>query len=415
MDLFSIDKPKLELKPPIKLFEAFAGIGTQVMALNRLSNDVKVVGISEIDKYAIQSYMSIHGETKNYGDITKINGKDLPKIDILTWSFPCTDLSKAGKQKGLVDTRSGLGYQIPRIIGEMDVKPQVLLMENVSDLLSPKFRDGWHELYNTIEELGYTNYVQTLNAKHYGVAQNRDRVFMVSILGNHQFEFPKKVDLKLRLKDYLETFVDPKYYLSEKLVSYFHKHTQKHMEKGNGFKFEIKDKNGVAYAVTSKSGQRLGDNYINDKPIRMGGIYGKKQAGSVYDHDGLSPALTTESSNNWNVLLGEKNILIPEATKRGYALAEDGDGVYLNRPHQKRGVVQKGMIQTIKTSGDDLGVVQDMRIRKLTPKECWRLMDISDEDFQKAQAVCSDTQLYKQAGNAVVVSVYEAILRQLIE
>jgi len=405
MDLFSFDKPKLTLKPPIRLFEAFAGVGTQAMAIKRITPDVIVVGISEIDKYAIQSYMAIHGETKNYGDITKINGKDLPEIDILTWSFSCTDLSKAGRQQGLDGTRSGLGYQIPRIIGEMDIKPRVLLMENVPDLLSPKFRDGWHKIYNEIESMGYHNHVRVLNARDYGVAQNRNRVFMVSIMGDYAFDWPVKETLNVRLRDYLESAVDPKYYLSDKLVSYFKRHIEKHQSMGHGFNFKPKSADDVANTVTARPGQRPDDNYVFSQGVKTPSC---RKAGDVN--------LGNNESNNRVYDVGgmEKTVLIPEATKQGYALAEEGDGVYLGRPHQKCGSVQHGMIPTIKTQGNGLGVVQGMKIRKLTPKECWRLMDIRDSDFDKAGAVCSDTQLYKQAGNAIVVGVLEKIFRGLI-
>ena len=170
MNIFEMMRERYFLPPKPKLFEAFAGIGCQRLAFKRLGIQVEMVGISEIDKYAIQSYTAMHGETKNFGSITDIKGQDLPQIDVFTWSFPCTDLSKAGKQKGLNDTRSGLGYQVLRIVSEMAIKPTVLVMENVPDLLSDKFKEGWREMYHEIENMGYTNYVEVLNAKNYGVA-----------------------------------------------------------------------------------------------------------------------------------------------------------------------------------------------------------------------------------------------------
>lgn len=399
MNLFDAHKEQLKLKQPVRLFEAFAGIGTQAMALKRLGVEIEHVGISEIDKYAITSYKAIHGDVKNYGNIMDIQGSDLPQIDIFTWSFPCTDLSKAGKQKGLNGTRSGLGYQVLRIVSEMEHKPKVLLMENVPDLLSPKFREGWQEIYHDIEKLGYSNYVETLNAKNYGVAQNRDRVFMVSILGEYSYEFPKWVTLEKRLKDYLEPVVDEKYYMNDKMLKYF-------TGTSNGWERQFRpldEESEHSHTITAREGNVAESTYIT----------------------------------------------IPEATKQGYALAKDGDGVYLNRPHQKRGVVQKGMIQTIKTSGDDIGVVigskqknayigtteepsptltsamgmggghvpmiaNSLRIRKLTPLECWRLMGISDDDYEKASKVCSNSQLYKQAGNAIVVDVLMAIFGEML-
>jgi DNA (cytosine-5)-methyltransferase 1 len=170
------------------------------MAFDRLGIDYECVGISEIDKYAIKSYMAIHGDTKNFGDITKIKGHNLPEIDVFTYSFPCTDLSKAGQQKGLTrDTRSGLVYEVLRILWELkelNNLPKVLIMENVVDLVQVKFIKQFNEIQAELETLGYTNYTETMNAKDYGVAQNRDRVFMVSILGDYYYEFPKPLKLE---------------------------------------------------------------------------------------------------------------------------------------------------------------------------------------------------------------------------
>ena len=404
MNLVDVHKEQLKLKQPVRLFEAFAGIGTQAMALKRLGVEIKHVGISEIDKYALASYKAIHGDVKNYGDIMKIDGRTLPEIDIFTWSFPCTDLSKAGKQKGLHGgTRSGLGYQVVRIISEMKIKPKVLLMENVPDLLSPKFREGWQEIYHDIEKLGYSNYVEVLNAKNYGVAQNRDRVFMVSILGEYSYEFPKWVTLEKRLKDYLEPAADEKYYLSEKQLKAI---TNPKYESMGIDRIPSVDDDTANAITTSQGGNR--EPKIAEPMCLNSKVNGKQPSlqNRIYDTNGTSTAITTSYM---------PSISIPEATIQGYALATDGDGVYINRPHQKHGVVQKGMIQTIKTSGDDVAVVTDnLRIRKLTPLECWRLMGISDEDFYKAQAVVSNSQLYKQAGNGIVVDVLYAIFKEML-
>ena len=442
MNLFDAHKDQLKLKQPVRLFEAFSGIGTQAMALKRLGVEIEHVGISEIDKYALASYKAIHGDVKNYGNIMDIQGSDLPQIDIFTWSFPCTDLSKAGKQKGLYGgTRSGLGYQVVRIIGEMKIKPKVLLMENVPDLLSHKFREGWQEIYHDIEKLGYSNYVETLNAKNYGVAQNRDRVFMVSILGDYSYTFPIWVKLEKRLKDYLEDEVDEKYYLSEKQLTAIN--NPKYESMGIDRIPSVDD--DTANAITTSQGGNREPKVILEPKCLNSKVNGKQPSlqDRVYDTEEISTAITTSYM---------PSISIPEATKQGYALAKDGDGVYINRPHQKRGVVQDGMIQTIKTSGDDVGVVvlnpiaielrkdegiryfednvmetlrtiqycgdkgviDNLRIRKLTPLECWRLMGISDDDFYKAQAVVSNSQLYKQAGNGIVVDVLMAIFGKML-
>ncbi|QIK70860.1 DNA (cytosine-5-)-methyltransferase [Erysipelothrix sp. HDW6C] len=225
MDLFDALYPTFRFKKdiPIRVVELFAGIGFQAMGLDLAEIPYHVVATSEIDKFAIKAYEAIHGHNPNLGSITEIQGNGIPKnIDLLTYSFPCTDLSKAGKQKGLNNTRSGLVYEVLRILAELkdiDNLPKVLIMENVVDLVQSKFIKQFNEIQLELEGLGYTNYTQKLNAKNYGIAQNRDRVFMVSILGEWNYSFPKAIELEHRLKDYLEIEVDEKYYLTDKQLN----------------------------------------------------------------------------------------------------------------------------------------------------------------------------------------------------
>ena len=204
----------------LKVFESFAGIGTQRMGLERAGIDHEVVGICEIDKFAIDSYQAIHGETKNYGDISKIDANDLPDFDLFTYSFPCQGISMAGKQKGFdkdSGTRSSLLWECERIIEAK--RPKYLLMENVKALTFKKNKEGYQKWLDILTSLGYTNYSKVLNAKDYGVPQNRERVFCISILDDKQgFEFPEKQVLETRLKDVLERNVDEKYYLSNDRV-----------------------------------------------------------------------------------------------------------------------------------------------------------------------------------------------------
>ena len=375
------------------------GVGSQRSALDRLARDYglkhEIVGVSEIDKYAIASYQAIHGETHNFGDITKID--QLPYADLWTYSFPCTDISLAGKQQGLQHankrnngllglldleydnqpikaTRSGLLYEVERLLikaVESNTQPKFLLLENVKALVSQKFEDDFYGWLDELSQLGYNNYWKVLNAKDYGIPQNRERVFVVSIhksVDNGQFRFPQRFPLTKRLKDLLEQQVDEKYYITQEKLAAISgwKAQQDPIEN-----MEKMDKTGVASTLTAR--------------------------GAGEEHSGM--------------------ILIKEATKQGYALAQDGDGVYLDRPYQKRGVVQKGMIQTLKTSGDDVGVVvgdhQKMKVRKLSPRECYRLMNFTDEQFDRASSVCSNSQLYRQAGNSIVVAVLEHIFTEL--
>lgn len=205
----------------IKVFEAFSGIGTQRMALRNLEIEHEVVAIAEIDKYALASYEAIHGDCPNLGDISKIDLNDIPDHDLFTYSFPCQDISVAGKQKGFEKgggTRSGLLWECEKVIRAK--RPKYLLMENVKNLVSKKFKPGFEEWLRSLEEFGYTNYWQILNAKDYGIPQNRERVFCISILGEHEtYIFPEKQELTIRLKDVLEDEVDEKYYLSEERVA----------------------------------------------------------------------------------------------------------------------------------------------------------------------------------------------------
>lgn len=210
----------------ITINELFSGIGAQVAALKRLNIPYEVVGISEIDKYAIQSYEAINGSVRNYGDITQIERLDY--ADLWTYSFPCQDLSFAGKQKGISEnTRSGLLLHVERLLtGSVlyGTQPKYLLLENVKALVSKKFMPDFQRWLGKLEQLGYNNYWQVLNAKDYGVPQNRERVFVVSIrkdVDTKGYKFPSPVPLEKRLKDMLEPCVDEKYYLSADKVEKF--------------------------------------------------------------------------------------------------------------------------------------------------------------------------------------------------
>lgn len=375
-------------KDTITLFESFSGIGSQHIALDKLAKELNfkldVVGISEIDKYAIASYNAIHGETKNYGSITDI--QEIPQVDIFTYSFPCQDISLAGNQKGFSrnsGTRSGLLWEVERLLEnqeKINKLPKVLLMENVKALAGVKFIDDFTQWREKLKTMGYKNYWEILNSKNYGIPQNRERVFMISVLGDYSFNFPKPFPLKLRLKDMLEKEVDEKYYINDFKYLF------------NNTKGDIYDRDKallnkkVAYTLNTKPNRRVGDsNYI-------------------YENNDIEEIKMKD--------VKKIHLKIQEDTKKGYAKAHNGDGVYINRPHQKRGVVQKDMIQTIKTN-PDVGVVENMRIRKLTPKECYRLMGFSDSDFENAASVCSNSQLYKQAGNSIVVNVLYYIFKEL--
>lgn len=207
----------------LRVFEAFAGYGSQAMALRNLKAkhpefDYEVVGISEIDKYALQAYEAVHGHCPNFGDICSIDWESVPDFDLFTYSSPCQDFSSIGLQKGGEEgsgTRSSLLWECRRAIAAK--KPKYLLLENVKALTGRKFMPLLQKWIDGLAEIGYRNYWRVLNAKDYGVPQNRERVFVVSILGDDEFEFPEPDKEAVYLKSVLESEVDAKYFLSEKM------------------------------------------------------------------------------------------------------------------------------------------------------------------------------------------------------
>lgn len=248
IDLFSYSMPRFHIgNRKIRLIELFAGIGSQAKALENLGVNFETYRVVEWDKYAMASYNAIHHTDFETSDIQKIHASDLGIVEtdkycyIMTYSFPCQDLSLAGNQKGMTKgsgTRSGLLWEVERLLDECEELPQVLLMENVPQVIGQKNIKDFQSWRRKLESLGYSNYVQLLNAKDYGIPQNRNRCFMVSILGEYHYEFPKKKKLELKLKDLLEDKVDEKYYLSDEMVNFFIANSERQKEKGNGFRFE---------------------------------------------------------------------------------------------------------------------------------------------------------------------------------
>lgn len=314
----------------LKVLSLFSGIGAFEKALERLNIEHKVLAYCEIDKHASKAYSIIHGipESKNLRDVTTLDIWDVDEpVDLITYGFPCQDISNAGKQKGFTDedgnrTRSGLFFEALRIIDEH--RPKFAIAENVKALTSKKFAEEFKIVLESLEEIGYRNYWQVLNAKDYGIPQNRERVFIISIREDIDkgFTFPDAIPLELRLMDMLEENVDEQYHLSEKMLNFFIENDAKQRERGNGFRFSPTNGNGVAKTITTRAGSRMDDNFINGNTV----------------------------------------------------------------------------------------------VRKLTPIECYRLMGFDAEDCRKcSEGGISDSQLYKQAGNSIVVNVLEAIFSKLGE
>lgn len=255
---------------PLRVFESFAGYGSQSMALQRLKDnyptfDFNVVGFSEIDVNAIKAYKAVHGDIKNFGDITKIDWSKVPDFDLFTMSSPCQDFSLSGKRLGGEEgsgTRSSLLWECTKAI---EIKrPKYILFENVKGIISGAFVKGFHKWQQRLNNFGYENFVQVLNASSYNVPQNRERVFMISILRTDsepdpRFYFPKKMKLEKRIKDILEPNVDESFYLSDKALKYF---CQVNNDKSHGHNFTPKDEDDVAFTVRCASGQRVDDNFL---------------------------------------------------------------------------------------------------------------------------------------------------------
>lgn len=290
---------------PLKLIELFAGIGSQTQALKNIGVPHEVVAISEIDKYAVQSYEAMHGKVNNLGDIRAI--KELPKADMWTYSFPCQSISVAGKLEGIKEgTRSGLLFEVERLLkvaAENGTLPKYLLLENVKNLVSKKFRADFDSWLFCLSELGYANYWKVLNAKDYGIPQNRERVFCVSIRGSHTpFVFPEKKELKLRLRDMLDSVVDEKYYLKESTIRSIL------ASKFNARRDSIRQPEGIACCLKARD-------FHEPQCVQVGELTGEKWdkmhdiSRRVYDTDGVSPTVHCQGGGNTELKIAENFVI----------------------------------------------------------------------------------------------------------
>lgn len=368
----------------IKVLELFGGIGACSKALERLGIEYEIADYVEIDKYAVKSFNAIHNTNFEPQDICKWN-KNI-EVDLIMHGSPCQDFSLAGKQAGGdigSGTRSSLMYETIRIVGKL--RPKYVIWENVKNLIGKKHRHNFEAYLKTMESLGYINYYQVLNAKDYGIPQNRERVFTISIRNDSadlrtlqepdnyyidweeiSFEFPPKQELKLKLKDMLEDEVDEKYYLSDSMIKYISANNKKWT--GNNDKSIINK--SIASAINTGEGSRRCDasNYVSDKVEEN---YDLKGSSYLRDFGSRGKLQNKEYCDTLTASMG--------------------------------------------TGGGNVPIYQnELRIRKLTPKECWRLMGFDDIDFEKAEKVNSNAQLYKQAGNSIVVNVLETILNNLL-
>ena len=290
---------------PLRLIELFAGIGSQTQALTNIGVPHTVVAISEIDKYAIQSYEAMHSKVNNLGDIKAI--KSLPNADLWTYSFPCQDISVAGKGAGIKEgTRSGLLFEVERLLNvanEEGTLPKYLLLENVKNLVSKRFIADFNRWLDFLSSLGYTNYWQILNAKDYGIPQNRERVFCVSIRGEHvPYKFPEKQELKLRLRDMIDEVVDEKYYLKESTIRSIINSSF------NSRRDSIKSGDEIANTLMQRD-------YKGPQCVQVGEVVGEKWdkmhdiSRRVYELSGISPTVHCQQGGNIELKIAENFVL----------------------------------------------------------------------------------------------------------
>ena len=384
----------------MKFIDLFAGIGGFRLGMESAGHEC--VAFCEIDKFARASYKAIHnteGEIELH-DITTVTDEEIRNIghvDVICGGFPCQAFSIAGARRGFEDTRGTLFFEIARFAAIL--KPKYLFLENVKGLLNHDKGDTFETILSALDELGYDVEWQVLNSKDFGVPQNRERVF---IIGHLRGQRGRKV-FPIGGKDEKSS--------AERLGINILGNTKNPNGTAQGTRDIVHDPEGIVGTLTAPDYKGPKQVAIPNE-IRKYGVLQPNfnQSGVVYETDGISPTIRTMQGGGL-----EPKIRVREATKQGYAEASVGDSVNLSHPNSKtrRGRVGEGIANTLVT-GDSQGVVMpNFRIRKLTPRECWRLQGFPDWAFDKAQEVNSNSQLYKQAGNSVTVNVIKEIARYL--
>jgi DNA (cytosine-5)-methyltransferase 1 len=365
----------------LRVIELFAGIGAYAKSLKRLEIKHEIVSIIEFDKHKIKCYNKIHSTNFEPADITKLTGDELPDCDMICYSPPCQTFSVAGRQEGFDDIRGTLFFDALRIIQKK--KPKFALMENVKGLTQKKFVQEFKTMLDELEKAGYKNYWKVLNAKDYGIPQNRERVFIVSARNDIDcdFVFPNGFDNEVRLRDILEENVDEKYFISEDKC-------KKLLEELKELKNYNDARNDVCIPVLT--------------PERVN----KRQNGRRFKTNG-DPSFTITSQDKHGVaVIGRvEGINGPDILKRVY----DPNGISPTLDSCSGGNRQPKIII------DDTQGFDGLRIRKLTPLECIRLMGFDDLDYQRLkQNKVSDTQIYRCCGDSIVVDVLDNIFDSLL-
>ena len=379
----------------MKFLDLFAGVGGFRLGMESAGH--KCIGFCEIDKFARASYKAIHntkGEIELH-DITAVSDefiRGIGRVDIICGGFPCQAFSIAGARRGFEDTRGTLFFEIARFASIL--RPRYLFLENVKGLLNHDRGNTFEIILSALDELGYNVEWENINSKNFGVPQNRERVFIIG----HSRRYRSRFLFPLSGENQPTS--------SQSVIKIGNVNPS-----GNGMNGEVYQADGLAPTLTTNKGegQKIA---IKSNTIKQFGVLQPNfnQCGVVYETDGIAPTIRAYQGGGL-----EPKIRVKEATSKGYAEAEVGDSVNLSHPNSKtrRGRVGKQIANTLLT-GESQGVIEpDFRIRKLTPRECWRLQGFPDWAFDKAQEVNSNSQLYKQAGNSVTVNVIAAIAKEL--
>jgi len=376
----------------MKLFSMFAGYGTDSFALKRLGIEHECVGFSEIDKYAIQCFKQNHGEIKNFGDCTKINPAEIPDFDLLTGGFPCQAFSTAGKMLGELDARGTLFNEIIRI-AELK-QPKYMLLENVKSLTSKRFKGTFDKILSELNRIGYNVYWKVLNSKDYGIPQSRSRVWFVCFrkdIDKGTFQFPNPVELKIFIENIVEEDVDEKYYLTQKQYEKFkdydnqiHSLYPRSDLSGNGGHGHLSKSDGIAYCIDRGNMQ-----FID--------VYNKK-------FQNICPALTQPNHNSLR-LYESFSITNKNRGKKPYK--KENREMHLES-NGKISFTVKSALHEFLVGNKEFGL-----FRKLTPKECFKLMGFSENQINLDRL--SDNQQYKLAGNGQDINVVSLIFKEMFK
>jgi DNA (cytosine-5)-methyltransferase 1 len=407
----------------------FSGVGAFDQALIRLGIKYNTVFACDMDKYARQTYIHNYGEPDYFP--MDVYDREIPTdpLDIYMTSPPCQAFSLAGKRKGEDDKRGILFYNSHEFIKKNN--PRFFIFENVKGLLSDdsgktfrrwveylggKSINGNPVLFPHTESVPYHIYFRVLNAKNYGIPQNRERVFIVGIRDDvdNDFTWPKEIFLEKRLRDVLEPEVDEKYYLSDNLISCFVNHIERQKAKGSGFDFKPKTGEDIGSSVTTRAGQRPDDNFIKVKSATSKGYEVAEIGEDIINFE--QPNIETRRGRVGKGVAQTVTTGCQQgvAEQRIFGWHENENVVAGHRGDAKRSTVsehvyhkESGVCTTIQTA--HVPKLWGYRIRRLTPRECFRLMDFDDSFTWPV----SDTQAYKQAGNSICVGVLAAIIGRL--